>query len=333
MAAAGVLPASQRAVWPTNPCASVPGDPRDGFGTGRTATSSWAWCLIDVDGDSSDGVVVTVVVSGDGDGDGTASLVCDAEPPPWSPKTSTEARTTAAVNITAVAATSATCVGPNRDFVPGGQVADGRIWLLVARSRRVRVDRGELPGVARRARRNRRGGTATSRKAPSRQPWPVRRPTCTCRWAASPCPLATTSSNRAVDSPAHDAGPRRRREHVRTHHLPHIARLERRTAGEALVQQARQGVDVGGRAAAAAAEPFGGHVGARADNQSGARHIRLTAAVRDAEVDQISEVVGREQHVLRLDVAVHEAVAVRSVQRGRDLPDDRHRTRRRERAH
>ena len=70
------------------------------------------------DGDSSDGdgVVVTVVVSGGG----TASVVCGAEPPPWSPKISTVARTTAAANITIVATTSATCVGPNRDFLFGG---------------------------------------------------------------------------------------------------------------------------------------------------------------------------------------------------------------------
>ena len=54
--------------------------------------------------------------------------------------------------------------------------------------------------------------------------------------------------------------------------------------------------------------------------------------MRDAEVDEVREVVGGEQHVLRLDVAVHETVAVRRVQRGGDLTDDRHRTRRRERA-
>ena len=58
-------------------------------------------------------------------------------------------------------------------------------------------------------------------------------------------------------------------------------------------------------------------------------HARLAAAVGDAEVDEVGEVVGGEQHVLRLDVAVHEAVGVRGVQRGGDLADDRRGPRRR----
>ena len=70
----------------------------------------------DDDSSDGDGVVVTVVVSGGG----AASVVCGADPSPWSPKTSTVARTTAAANITIVATTSAICVGPNRDFLFGG---------------------------------------------------------------------------------------------------------------------------------------------------------------------------------------------------------------------
>jgi hypothetical protein len=113
IAAAGVLPGSQRAVWPTKPCASVPDTPEMGS---ELADGDVVVVLVDVDGDSSDGVVVTVVVSGGG----AASLVCGADPPPWSPETSTAASTTAAVNITMVAATNATCVVPNRGFLRGG---------------------------------------------------------------------------------------------------------------------------------------------------------------------------------------------------------------------
>ena len=53
--------------------------------------------------------------------------------------------------------------------------------------------------------------------------------------------------------------------------------------------------------------------------------------MRDAEVHQIGEVVGGEQHVLRLDVAVHQAVGVRVVERRGDLANDRHRPPRRQR--
>jgi len=42
----------------------------------------------------------------------------------------------------------------------------------------------------------------------------------------------------------------------------------------------------------------------------------------DPEVDQIGEVVGREEDVLRLDVAVHQAVGVCGVQCGSHLRDD-----------
>ena len=58
---------------------------------------------------------------------------------------------------------------------------------------------------------------------------------------------------RRVDPPAHDARPRRRREHVRAHHLPQVLGLERRPTGQAFVEQARQRVHVRRRAAGLAA--------------------------------------------------------------------------------
>src|SRR5690349_14200747 len=97
IAAAGVLPASQRAVWPTNPCASVPDTPAMGSDLVDgdvvvVVVGVVGLVLVVVDGDSSSvGVVVIVVV----EGGGTASLVCGADPPPRSPKTNTEASTRA----------------------------------------------------------------------------------------------------------------------------------------------------------------------------------------------------------------------------------------------
>jgi hypothetical protein len=68
-----------------------------------------------VDASDGDGLVVMVVV----DGGGAASLVCGCEPPESPPDTSTVASTAATANIRIVATTSATCVGPNRDFRVG----------------------------------------------------------------------------------------------------------------------------------------------------------------------------------------------------------------------
>lgn len=82
IAAAGELPASQRAVWPTNPCASVPDTPEMGSDLADgdvVVVDVLGVVLVVVDGDSSSvGVVVTVIV----EGGGTASLVCGADPPP-----------------------------------------------------------------------------------------------------------------------------------------------------------------------------------------------------------------------------------------------------------
>ena len=50
-------------------------------------------------------------------------------------------------------------------------------------------------------------------------------------------PLATTASNAGLTRGA--ARPWRRGEHVRAHDLPQVPRLERRPAGQALVEQAR----------------------------------------------------------------------------------------------
>ena len=78
-------------------------------------------CGVDVDGSTVSVVVLT-------DGGGTASVVCDGALLSRFPDISCAARTTATPNNTIVATTSATWVGPNRDFrcgVSGGRTSGG----------------------------------------------------------------------------------------------------------------------------------------------------------------------------------------------------------------
>ncbi|OBH13845.1 hypothetical protein A5695_12975 [Mycobacterium sp. E1747] len=95
-----------------------------------------------------------------------------------------------------------------------------------------------------------------------------------------------------------------------------VGALERRLAGEAFVEQAGQRVHVGLRADPAGGEPLGRHV-----------HPRRLGA-RNAEVDQIREVIGGQQHVLRPDAQVQQPGGVRGIQRPRHLRDDRRGARR-----
>src|SRR5690242_2128759 len=125
MAAAGVLPVSQRAVWPTKPCASVPETPAIG-----APLVDGVVVVVVVDGvvvASSDvgGVVVSVTV----DGGGTATVASGLPPLEWSPNASTAASTTAAVNSTTIAATRPTCVLVKRDARTGagGWGCDGAL--------------------------------------------------------------------------------------------------------------------------------------------------------------------------------------------------------------
>ena len=107
------------------------------------------------------------------------------------------------------------------------------------------------------------------------------------------------------------------------------ARLKRRMTGEEFVREAAEGVDVG-------AVVHGGiarrllwrHVRRRADTGSGLRdrgRERLRArdrnGLRDAEVGDYCR-SARKEHVLRLDVAVHDAGVVRVGERARHVPED-----------
>ena len=98
--------------------------------------------------------------------------------------------------------------------------------------------------------------------------------------------------------------------------------LERHAAGEHLVEHDAERVDVGLRADAAAARLLGREVLRRADDRADLGHLRI-AGVRDAEVGHLDAPVVAHEHVVRLDVAVHDAVLVRVAQPGEHLHGDR----------
>jgi hypothetical protein len=115
-----------------------------------------------------------------------------------------------------------------------------------------------------------------------------------------------------------------------------FGRDERGPRGQALEEQAGQRVDVGPVVGRGRAEPLGGHVVQRTDGRAGSGQAGAVDRAGDPEVDQVDEVRGvlgaGAQHVGRFDVAVHQAVRVRGVQRRGDLGDHVHGRRRVERA-
>ncbi|OBA88213.1 hypothetical protein A5662_25435 [Mycobacteriaceae bacterium 1482268.1] len=114
IAATSVLPESQRVVWPTKPWLSVPVTPA------RPAELVVVGVVVVPEGDVVvDGVTVFVVVLADGGTVNEARGDVAVSPPP---NTSTDARMMATANSPTVAATSTTCVRPNRGLRAGGGV-------------------------------------------------------------------------------------------------------------------------------------------------------------------------------------------------------------------
>ena len=99
---------------------------------------------------------------------------------------------------------------------------------------------------------------------------------------------------------------------------------ERRPAGQQLVEDRPQGVDVRRRARlpGLTAGLLGGHVAGRAHDQVGPRQGRLAVQhLGQAEVGDLGRAVGRQQDVGRLQVAVHDPQPVRLGHRAGQLFD------------
>ncbi len=108
--------------------------------------------------------------------------------------------------------------------------------------------------------------------------------------------------------------------HLVVAHLPQPLPVERRGAGQQLVEQHAQGVDVAARVHVQPAQGrlLRGHVQRRADHLGEVREQRLlgqrlAGRLGDAEIDHLHHrraVVQRRQHVGRLDVAMDDAFLV-----------------------
>src|SRR5690349_12229085 len=111
IAAAGVLPASQRAACPTNPCPSVPDTPGSGVPlvVGVVVVAVVVVGVVVVDGETVSVCVVT-------DGGGPAMVVGGGVAVSWRPLNSCIASTTATANSRIVATTSATWLVLYRDL-------------------------------------------------------------------------------------------------------------------------------------------------------------------------------------------------------------------------
>jgi hypothetical protein len=116
---------------------------------------------------------------------------------------------------------------------------------------------------------------------------------------------------------------RHRRGHVRDADRPHVVAAERQRAGHQLVEHHAEAVEIGAPADLLAAPLLRAHVARRADERAFARELGAgRERVRDAEVREETRPVGTPQDVLRLDVAMHDAVAMRVVERTGDLAHD-----------
>ena len=92
-----------------------------------------------------------------------------------------------------------------------------------------------------------------------------------------------------------------------------------KVAGERVVEREAHRVEVGARVAAAAGQRLGGGVGQGARERAAPGDAELAVELGGAEIGEAGAAVGIEQDVLRLDVAVEDAVPVRGAEGGGDV--------------
>ena len=119
---------------------------------------------------------------------------------------------------------------------------------------------------------------------------------------------------------------RRRLREVLHRDLDRAVAGERHLAGEQLEEDDARRVEVGGLVDRRAARLLGGEVLRGADDRALLRHL-ARAGAGDAEVRDLDDALGVDDDVVRLDVAVDDAVAVRVAERGEDLARVRDRDR------
>ena len=100
---------------------------------------------------------------------------------------------------------------------------------------------------------------------------------------------------------------------------------ERQRAGDGLVEQTSERVDVRARRRGAALDQLGCDVGKRAEHLTGRGDARgILDPTADAEVGEVGAIT-LDEHVRRLHVTVDEPVRVRTVERAGNLLEQRHR--------
>ncbi len=106
------------------------------------------------------------------------------------------------------------------------------------------------------------------------------------------------------------------------------AKVERRRAGEQLVEHDAERVDVGRRRDLVAQDLLRRRVGRRERSEGGLRlpvvaSERVVEDLRQPEVHELGFAFGGDEHIRRLDVAVHDQLAVRVGHRAADLQEER----------